>query len=422
MSARPGDRSPRARRGAASPPTLFALLALVTLPALTAAVQGAAPLRPVPKVDVSAMEPAVRQQVDAAQRSLAAAPGLAPAAAAASFGEAGKTYLLYAMLDAAAPCFENAAALAPGDFRWPYYAGVVAQRLGDLERAGDDFRRATALQSPFPAALCRLGEVELLRGDLDAAGKSFAAALAFPPWAPEAHYGLGRVALQRGDARGAAEHLEAVLAAQPGASMAHAPLAAAYGRLGQLDRAKAQAALYGDGQVGFPDQLLHEVEVANAGNLRRIAAATQAFREGRFAEAAAGFREAVAVDPGDVRAWIILGHCEEHLGDAAAAEHSFRRAVELAPDNPRARLSLGTLLAQRGARREAIEQLEAAVRLRPDQADARFNLATALAQEGRLAEALAQCEAILKIAPKDTQALALRDRLRADLAAAPPPH
>ncbi len=290
MSARPGDRSPRARRGAASPPTLFALLALVTLPALTAAVQGAAPLRPVPKVDVSAMEPAVRQQVDAAQRSLAAAPGLAPAAAAASFGEAGKTYLLYAMLDAAAPCFENAAALAPGDFRWPYYAGVVAQRLGDLERAGDDFRRATALQSPFPAALCRLGEVELLRGDLDAAGKSFTAVLAFPPWAPEAHYGLGRVALQRGDARGAAEHLEAVLAAQPGASMAHAPLAAAYGRLGQLDRAKAQAALYGDGQVGFPDQLLHEVEVANAGNLRRIAAATQAFREGRFAEASPWIR------------------------------------------------------------------------------------------------------------------------------------
>ena len=405
-----------------SPP--FAPLVRGALLALAATVPppAAPPLHPVPKVDVSAMEPAVRRQVEATQRSLAGVPALAPAAAAKTFGEAGKTFLLYAFLDAAAACFENAAALAPEDFRWPYYAGVVAQRRGDLEGARDGFRRAMALQSPFPAAVCHLGEVELLRGDLDAAGSAFTTALAFPAWVPEARYGLGRVALQRGDARAAAEHLEAVLAAQPGASLVHAPLAAAYGRLGQLDKAKAQAALHGDGQVRFPDPLLIEVQSANMGNLHRVAAATQAFREGHYAEAAAGFREAVAVDPEDARAWITLGHSEEHLGDAAAAERSFRRAVEIAPDNPRGRLSLGTLLARRGARREAIEQLEVAVRLKPDEADARFNLATALAQEGRLADALAQCEEVLKLTPKDPQALSLRDQLRADLGAAAPPH
>jgi tetratricopeptide (TPR) repeat protein len=361
------------------------------------------------------MEPAVREQVEAARRALAAAPSQPAGEAAATFGEAGKTFLLYALLEAALPCFENAAALAPADFRWPYLAGVAWQRRGDLDRARQHLLRATELQQPFPAGLCRLGEVELLRGDLDAAVRAFTAALAFPGTAAEAHFGLGRAALRRGDARLAAEHLEAVLAAQPGASAVHAPLATAYRRLGEQEKAKVHAAAYGHGAVTFPDVLLQEVMAANAGNQRRIRAATEAFNAGRFAEATATIRQAIAADPESVRSWMILGRAQEGLRDAAGAEQSYRRAVELDPDNSRAHFSLGTLLAARGERGAAIEQLAAAVRLRPDLPDARFNLAVALADEGRLAEALAQCETLLASAPQDREAQALRDRLRARL-------
>jgi tetratricopeptide (TPR) repeat protein len=383
-------------------------------PSATATAAGRV-LLAVPPVDVSGMEPAVREQVEAARRALAAAPSQPAAEAAATFGEAGKTFLLYALLEAALPCFENAAALAPADFRWAYLAGVAWQRRGDLERARQRLLRATELQQPFPAALCRLGEVELLRGDLDAAVRAFTAALAFPGTAAEAHFGLGRAALRRGDARLAAEHLEAVLAAQPGASAVHAPLATAYRRLGEQEKAGAHAAAYGHGAVAFSDVLLQEVMAANAGNLRRVQAATDAYNAGRFAEAAATIRQAIAADPDSVKSWMILGRAQEALGDAAGAEQSYRRAVELDPDNARAHLSLGTLLAARGERGAAIEQLAAAVRLRPDLPDARFNLAVALADEGRLAEALAQCETLLASAPQDRGAQALRDRLRARL-------
>jgi tetratricopeptide (TPR) repeat protein len=277
MSARSSDRGLARRAG----------LAAALLLATAAALRGAA-LQPIPSIDASAMEPAVRKQVEAAQRSLAAASALPAAEAAKSFGEAGKIFLAYVLLDAAAPCFENAAALAPENFRWAYYGGIAAKWRGDLERARDHFLRAIALRPPLPAAQCRLGEVEILRGDLESARRAFTAALAFPGVAAAAHFGLGRVALQRGDARLAVEHLEAALAAQPDASSVHALLANAYRRLGQLDKAKAQAAAYGNRRVQFPDPEMREVRAANVGKWILIAGATQVGLEAEVARATEG--------------------------------------------------------------------------------------------------------------------------------------
>ena len=396
----------------------FALTSLTSATSATAArALAGTTTQPVPRVDLSGMDPAVRQQIEAAYRSIATAPTLPAPEAAASFGAAGKTLLRYALPQAALPCLENAAALAPQDYRWAYLAGFAARLSGDLGRARNHFQRAVALQSPFPSGLIRLGDVEVLLADPDAANRAYTASLAFPDTAAAAHFGLGRIALQRGDARLAAEHFEATLAAQPEASIVHSQLAIAYRRLGKLDKAAAQAAAHGGAAVGFADPLLAELEAASAGNANRIAAAVRALQEGRrvLTEAAEGFRQAAAEDPRDVRAWLGLGQAQESLGDIAGAELSYRHAVELESGNPMARIKLGTLLAQRGARPEGIEQLKAAVRLRPDLKDARFNLANALAQEGRLAEAEAECDALVKMAPQDAGARALRDQLRQDL-------
>ncbi len=393
------------------------LVGLLSVAPMGAAALYGATTQPVPRVELSGMEPAVRQQVEAAYQSAAKAATLPAPQAAATFGEAGKTLLRYALPQAALPCFENAAALAPQDFGWEYLAGFAARLHGDLDRARGHFQRALALPSPLPAALVRLGEVEILRNDLEAANRAYTAALAVPDTSAAAHFGLGRIALQRGDARLAAEHFAAVLAAQPGASIVQAQLAIAYRRLGQADKAAAAAAAHGEGPVRFADPLISELETANTGNTNRIVAALRALQEGRRAlgEAAEGFRQAAEADPRDVRAWLGLGQAQESLGDSATAEASYRRAVEIEPGNPFARLKLGTLLAQRGARGEGIAELKIAVRLRPDLKEGHFNLANALAQEGRLAEAATECDALLQLAPDDRGARALRDQLREDL-------
>jgi tetratricopeptide (TPR) repeat protein len=397
---------------AVSRPRLAAILVLAGATALHGV-----KTQPVPQVNVADMEPAIREKVEAAYRAVASAGTLPPAEAAASFGEAGQVFLHYVLPRAALPCLENAATLAPEDFRWEYYAGFAAKMTGDLDRARHHFQRAVALKSPFPPGLIRLGNLEVDRGDLASGERALTAALAFPDTAAAAHFGLGRVALLRGNARLAAEHFEATLAAQPAASIVHAQLAIAYRRLGQLDKATAQAALLGKEAVRFPDLLLEGLEDANPSTGVRVADAIRELQEGRvaLAKAAQDFRAAAAIDAKDVRIWLGLGQAEESLGDSVAAEVSYRRAVEVEPGNPMARLKLGTLLAQRGARPEGIEQLKVAVRLRPDSKEARFNLANALAQEGRLAEAEVECDALVKMAPQDAGARALRDQLRQDL-------
>jgi tetratricopeptide (TPR) repeat protein len=397
---------------ATSWPRLATVLALTFAAALCALTT-----QPVPRLDLSSMSPAVRQQLEAAYQSVATAPTLPAPEAAAAFGAAGKTFLAHALPQVSQPCFENAAALAPQEFHWAYYAGLVARQQGDLQRAKEHFQRALKLQPPLPAALVRLGELEILRNDLDEAWRDYTAALAFPDMAAAAHYGLGRVALLRGDTRVAADHFEATLAAQPDASIVHAQLAIAYRRLGETEKAAAQAAVHGEGEVRFPDPQMAELQAASTANADLIASALRALQEGRraLAQASEDFRQAAAVDPRDVRAWLGLGQAQESLGDTTAAEQSYRRAVEVEPANPFARLKLGTLLAQRGLRGEGIAELKLAVRLRPELRFARFNLVNALAQEGRFAEADAECAVLVQQAPQDREAQALCDQLRAEL-------
>jgi tetratricopeptide (TPR) repeat protein len=362
-------------------------------------------LLPVPEVDTARMEPAVREQLVAERRALEAAlAGPAGAGLAAAYGRCGRAYAAYQLFAAAGACFEDAARLAPGDFRWPYYLGTISQLEGDFEAAAARLGRALTLSPGDPAALLRLGEVELLRGRPAAARDAFARALPLPGAAAAAHFGLGRIALAAGDAAAAASHFEAALAAQPAAAAVRPPLATAYRKLGQLEKARAALAGYGAagaGRVRFPDPLMEEVARGSAGTRQHVALGTAALREGRYAVAAEELKKALAADPGDAAAWANLGLALEKQGDRAAAEESYGKAIALDPGNARAQYNLGTLLAARGERKEGIEHLEAAVRLAPDGKDALFNLGAALAEAGEPARALAAFDRLLALAPAD---------------------
>lgn len=375
-------------------------------------------LRPVPAPDTSRMEPAVRAQLDAASRKLAAASSQPSAEA---YGEAGGLYLLYGLLDAAVPALADAESLAPRDPRWPYYLGVAFQQRADLDAARAALLRALALAPKDVPALLRLGEVELLADRLDAAAGRFAAALATDPGSAAAHAGLGRVALARRQGAEAARELAAALAAQPQATSLHAQLAAAYRLAGQLDRAREEAARYGEGKVSFPDPFMDRLAAGNTGGRGHAARGTRALEAGQIALAVQELSEAVAADPADADAWANLGIARERQGDLRDAEEAYRKAIALAPEAPRPRYNLGTLLARRGEAREGIEQLQAAVRLAPDFQDARVNLATALADRGDAAGALTQYDEILRRNPADAtvryrRALALLQLGRADAA------
>lgn len=392
---------------------LLSLLFLILLLSGSAGAQSPQ-LSPIPPVDTLAMEPAVREQIEASRRELEDARKRLPAGSpdlAEAYGRCGQIHSLYKLNEAARACFENAARLAPADGRWAYFLGTLLQTAGELEGAAARLARAVELRPRDPAALIRLGEVRLRLGRLDEARQAFEAALPLAGAGAVAHFGLGRVALARGDAAAAAQHFEATLASQPGASEVRNPLATAYRKLGRQEDARKALAGYGEGRVTFPDPLMERVAALNTGSRQHVVAGTTALRERRFAEAAESLRQALETGSGeDATVWANYGVALERLGDAAGAERSYRKALELQPANVRAHYNLGTLLAARGERWEGIEHLETAARLDPESRDALFNLGQALAEAGEPARALAAWDRLLTLSPQDPVARFQRAR------------
>ncbi|HEY9420899.1 MAG TPA: tetratricopeptide repeat protein, partial [Thermoanaerobaculia bacterium] len=252
----------------------------------------AATLLPVRSPDLGGLEGAVAAQIREIQ-GIAATQGSAEA-----WGELGRVYLAYSFHDAATDCFRNAAGIDPRDFRWPYLLGAAHQAAGRLDEAADAFGKALELAPEAAPGYVHLGEIRLLQGRFDEAE----AALRKAPSLPASRAVLGQVALARRDFKAAVEHLQAALDAAPEANRLHHPLALAYRGLGE--RAKAEEHLGKVGAVGLrpADPLLDEVAALRLGERVAIVKGKVAAQAGRYAEAGAEFRRALAARPESVEA------------------------------------------------------------------------------------------------------------------------
>ncbi|HEV2845489.1 MAG TPA: tetratricopeptide repeat protein, partial [Thermoanaerobaculia bacterium] len=309
-------------------------------------------------------------------------------------------YLAYSFHDAATDCFRNATALDPKDFRWPYLLAASHQAAGRLDEAVEAFGKALELAPEATPGYVHLGEIRLLQGRFEDAEAALRKALPMPA----ARALLGQVALARRDFKAAVEHLQAALETAPEANRLHHPLALAYRGLG--DRAKAEEHLGKAGAVGLraADPLLDEVAALRLGERVAIVKGKVAAQAGRYADAAAEFRRALAAKPESVEARVNLGAVLGLSGDRAGAAEQFREALRLDPRNATAHFNLGSLLAEGSAPGEAIPHLEAAAAGRPKDAEARGLLARALRDAGQPQEALEQYAHALELAPGDETA------------------
>ncbi len=167
---------------------------------------------------------------------------------------------------------------------------------------------------------------------------------------------------------------------------------------------------------------------------RALFAGVEASDAGRFGEALALFRSALAAAPtwsaahletahallmvgGDTR--LIGQHLEqarllerdsprlhyiegllmEEIRKPERAAAAYERAVDVRPSMLDARLRLGRLLLQEGQLEGATEHLESAVRLAPALLPARANLASAYEAAGRIDDAASQLETVASLFP-----------------------
>ena len=123
--------------------------------------------------------------------------------------------------------------------------------------------------------------------------------------------------------------------------------------------------------------------------------------EGHVAEAEQVFRQAVADDPDDARAWLDLGLVHEAKQRFPEAEAAYRRAVEIDSAFAEAFNNLGVLLREGGELPEATIALERAVALHPELTAARFNLGLAYEDQGRFSDAERQYLITIEQLPGD---------------------
>ena len=189
------------------------------------------------------------------------------------------------------------------------------------------FREVLSLQPKLMAAQVNLGNIYLELNRLDDAEQSFSAALEIEKQNPAAHYGLGQVALSRRRYADAVTQFEKALALAPAANRIHYALAMAYRGLQNPEKAKMHLAEQGPVGVRVADPLMDRLaELVQSARVYLIRG-KQALEAGRYEEAAAEFRKAIAANPQSVPAHVNLGATLTQLGDLKGAVEEFEKTL-----------------------------------------------------------------------------------------------
>jgi tetratricopeptide (TPR) repeat protein len=301
-----------------------------------------------------------------------------------------------------------------------YLLGVLCAARGDLAGAAAQLDEALGLRPAFAPALQQRGVVHARQGQLPEAVSRFREALRLQPGEAETRTNLGLALARQGQYAQAVALLQAVVQQRPDYTRAQNHLREA---LARQATAGTQSTLARHGVARLTGESAADCNQYGLAYLQ----------QGKFAEAAARFQQALCLRPNDPEAYYHLGttlwrqnHLEEasacyqhalrlrpdwadaynQLGEVAygqkrvaEAETHFREALHLHPDFGAAHYNLGTLLLKDGRMAEARECLQRAVQLKPDFAPGYHNLGLTWYHGGQFEEARAHFTDALRINP-----------------------
>jgi tetratricopeptide (TPR) repeat protein len=136
-------------------------------------------------------------------------------------------------------------------------------------------------------------------------------------------------------------------------------------------------------------------------------------KQGRVAEAAPYFNEALRINPHSAEAQANLGMALMGTGKLDEAGQRFAAAVRMEPGYAQAHDGLGSALSGQGRLDEAVAQYQEALRIIPDYAEAHNDLGVALGRQEKLNDAIHEFEEALRIKPDYKDAM---DNLKLALA------
>jgi len=217
-----------------------------------------------------------------------------------------------------------------------YALGLAYRRLGQADRAQEEFARFRANRYDIPGAGDRL------QAELNELYTS-----------PSYLVDLGTELARQGKLDQAAAEHEKALEMDPRMARAHVNLISLYGRLKQYEKA---AKHYHAAVELDPDSYESHY---NYGVLLT--------RWGKHEEAGEAYRKVLAVHPEHAEARNNLGDLLQRQGRLPEAETEFRKAIESRPAFPQAHFNLGRILVNQGKYDDGIQELQKA--LTTDDAD-----------------------------------------------------
>ncbi len=340
---------------------------------------------PLASLSLDAMSPGARAALGPAQQGTSKNPNDAGANSALAMA-----LHAYELREESVAAYRRAAALAPGDWRWPYYLGSVLAELGRYGEAAEHFGRAAAMKPDSVAAQIRLGEA-LLGESRPAESKSaFEEAVELDPSSAAALYGLGRAWDASGEKDAALRAYLRAIELAPEAGAVRYALAMLYQSLGRASAAKRQLEIAGASrqEPAINDPLMAAVRNLRADRQAHLHRGLRLEGEGLLAEAVRAYERAVEADGRYAQPHINLISAYGKLERFEDASRHYERALKLAPDSEELHVSWGTLLARSGRLEEAAASFRHALEINPHAGGTHADLAWTLEQSGKDSVAL----------------------------------
>jgi superkiller protein 3 len=268
-----------------------------------------------------------------------------------------------------------------------YTAAVIFNGTGRADRAVEQLEQIVQTH-PNDAAYRLLGEITARQGDVERGLAYVDRAIALRPGFWENHGARGMICLRSGRNSEAIASFERVIELQPDSAWGYQFLGAAQQSAGDRESALAS----------YQRSLAYARSAATLSNI-----GTLQYEQGRFAEAARAFEEALTLRPRDPRLHNNAGDAYRRLNDPARARQAYERAVLLTREglavndaDPRWRGFLALVLAKLGRSASARREVEVAATSAPGDPEVLYYRTVVLALAGSTAEALAALRAAVQ--------------------------
>ncbi len=289
--------------------------------------------------------------------------------------------------------FARAQDTPPRGAEWFNY-GVAHAEAGRWAEAVSSFQKALQENPEYVDAWVQMGVAREHQGDSQRALACYERAVQIAPRNPGAWLALGRYWMREQNSSNALSAFQNA-ADTPG------------GRTNDIVRAAyvealLQNNLHADARQALEDWLHDAPDNIAALGLK----AEVLFAEGRFDEAAAVCRKALALKPDHADLWHNLGVAELRAGRPAEAARAFARAAQAGERSAEKLLGLGIALANAGRLDDAIIVFRELVRAHPQSASGWLNLGIAYGKHGWIKEAQAAFRQALALDPDSEAARA----------------